>query len=117
MKQPSSAEGFGRARGDVHFFAGNAEVAKMFVDFGFTLSFTGVITFTDAYDKVIKNTPLDMIMTETDAPYVSPVPYRGGRNEPVYVKEIVKKIALVKNLPEEGVAEAIIANAKRVFSL
>src|SRR3990167_11268029 len=71
----------GGARGDVHFFAGNLEEAKAFTDFGFTLSFTGVITFTKDYDKVIKNTPLDMIMSETDAPYVTPVPYRGGRNE------------------------------------
>jgi TatD DNase family protein len=108
---------FGGARGDVHFFAGNTDVAKMFVDFGFTLSFTGVITFTDAYDKVIKNTPLDMIMSETDAPYVTPVPYRGKRNEPSYVKEIVKKIAEIKNLPEEEVARAIIQNAKRMFGI
>ncbi len=103
-------------RGDVHFFAGNIEEAKAFVDFGFTLSFTGVITFTTDYDEVIKNTPLDMIMSETDSPYVAPVPYRGKRNEPVYVSEVVKKIALVKNLSEDEVAEAIIANAKRVFT-
>ncbi|MEK7069311.1 MAG: TatD family hydrolase, partial [Patescibacteria group bacterium] len=88
-----------------------------FIDFGFTLSFTGVITFTDAYDKVIKNTPLNMIMSETDAPYVAPAPYRGKRNEPVYVKEIVKKIAQIKDLSEEEVAVAIIANAKRVFGV
>jgi TatD DNase family protein len=106
-----------RVKGDVHFFAGNTEEAKAFVDFGFTLSFTGVITFTTDYDEVIKNTPLDMIMSETDSPYVTPVPYRGKRNEPSYVREVVKKIALVKNLPEAEVAQAIIANAKRVFTL
>ena len=106
-----------KVKGDVHFFAGNTDVAKAFIDFGFTLSFTGVITFTDAYDKVIKNTPLDMIMSETDAPYVAPAPYRGKRNEPVYVKEIVKKIAQIKDLSEEEVAVAIIANAKRVFGV
>lgn len=115
--KPSSAQGFGRAKGNVHFFAGNKDEAKAFTDFGFTLSFTGVITFTHDYDEVIKNTPLDMIMSETDAPYVTPVPYRGHRNEPSYVKEIVKKIAEIKNLPEEEVARAIMANAKRVFSL
>lgn len=104
-------------KGDVHFFAGNVEEAKAFVDFGFTLSFTGVITFTTDYDEVIKNTPLNMIMSETDAPYVTPVPHRGKRNEPLYVSEVVKKIALIKNLPENEVAQAIISNAKRVFTL
>lgn len=106
-----------KVRGDVHFFAGNASVAKQFLDFGFTLSFTGVITFTDAYDKVIKETPLDMIMTETDSPYVTPAPYRGKRNEPSYVREVVKKIAAVKGLPEDEVARAVIKNAERVFGI
>ncbi len=104
-------------RGDVHFFAGTPEEAKSFTDFGFTLSFTGVITFTHDYDEVIKNTPLDMIMSETDSPYVSPVPYRGKRNEPSYVREVVKKIAEVKSLSESEVAEAVIANAKRIFAI
>ena len=108
---------YSKTKGDVHFFAGDWEIAKAFLDFGFTLSFTGVITFTHDYDEVIKNTPLDMIMSETDAPYVAPVPHRGRRNEPVYVKEIVKRIAEIKNLPEEEVARAIIANAKRVFRI
>lgn len=106
-----------KVKGDVHFFAGNWEEAKGFLDFGFTLSFTGVITFTHDYDEVIKNTPLDMIMTETDSPYVTPVPYRGKRNEPSYVREVVKRIAEIKGLPEDDVAQAIIANAKRVFKI
>jgi TatD DNase family protein len=104
-------------KGDVHFFAGGLAEAKAFLDFGFTLSFTGVITFTTDYDEVIKNTPLDMIMTETDCPYVTPVPHRGKRNEPVYVGEVVKKIALIKGLSEDEAARAIIANAKRVFGI
>jgi TatD DNase family protein len=104
-------------RGDVHFFAGNLEEAKAFLDFGFALSFTGVVTFTHDYDEVIKNTPLDMIMSETDSPYVSPIPYRGKRNEPSYVKEIVKKIAEIKGLPEIEVKDAIFANARRIFKI
>ncbi len=108
---------YAQVKGDVHFFAGGLPEAQAFLDFGFTLSFTGVITFTHDYDEVIKNTPLEMIMTETDSPYVAPVPYRGKRNEPVYVREVVKKIAEIKNLPEEKVAQAIISNAKRVFGL
>jgi len=104
-------------RGDVHFFAGSVDDARAFIDFGFTLSFTGAITYGKNYEEVIRSIPLDMIMSETDAPYVSPVPYRGKRNEPVYVKEVVKKIAEIKGLPESEVAEAIIANAKRVFDI
>ncbi|MDQ3245102.1 MAG: TatD family hydrolase [bacterium] len=117
-----------KVKGDVHFFAGSLDDAKDFLDFEFTLSFTGAITYPpkkDAngksvgadYAGIIKYTPLDMIMTETDAPYVSPVPYRGKRNEPVYVIEIVKKIAEIKNLPEAIVAEQILKNAKRVFGI
>ncbi len=108
---------YSKVKGDVHFFAGTWEEAKAFLHFGFTLSFTGVITFTDDYDEVIKDTPLSMIMSETDAPYVTPTPYRGKRNEPSYVREVVKKIAKVKNVSEGEVAEAIIKNARRVFGI
>ena len=108
---------YSKVKGDVHFFAGNLDDAKAFLDFGFTLSFTGVVTFTHDYDEVIRNTPLDKIMSETDSPYVSPIPYRGKRNEPVYVREIVKKIAEIKNLPEPEVAKAIILNAKQIFGI
>ena len=108
---------YSKVKGDVHFFAGNWKEAKCFLDFGFTLSFTGVVTFTHDYDEVIRNTPLDMIMSETDSPYVAPVPYRGKRNEPSYVKEVVKKIAEIKNLPEIEVVEALIKNTKRVFNI
>ncbi len=104
-------------RAHAHFFAGSWEVAQKFLARGDSLSFTGVITFTDAYDEVIKNAPLDRLMSETDAPYVAPVPYRGKRNESVYVKEVVSKIALLKNLPETEVAAQLLQNTKRVFDL
>ena len=58
-----------------------------------------------------------MIMSETDSPYVTPIPHRGKRNEPSYVKEVVKKIAEIKNLSESEVARAIVVNAKRVFKI
>ena len=114
-----------RVKGNVHFFAGSPEQAKKFLDFGFTLSFTGVITFPPKADQpradtlleVIKQIPLDMILSETDAPYVAPVPYRGKRNEPSYVREVVKRIAEIKGLDEEGVAKILIANARRVFAI
>lgn len=114
----------GGARGDVHFFAGTIEDAKSYLDFGFTLSFTGAITYPPKkdgsgcdYEAIIKMTPLDMIMTETDCPYVAPVPYRGKRNEPVYVSEITKKIAEIKGISTEEASSAILSNAKRVFGI
>lgn len=114
---------YAKVKGVVHFFAGTSTEAKAFSDFGFMISFTGAITFPQKkdrtgchYNEVVKNVPLDMILADTDSPYVAPAPYRGKRNEPVYVREIVKKIAEIKNLSEREAAEAIIVNAKRVFT-
>ena len=106
-----------KVKGDVHFFAGDWETAKKFLDLGFTLSFTGVVTFTHDYDEVIKNTPLDMILSETDAPYVTPVPYRGKRNEPLYVQEVVRAIARIRGEDLEKVSVQIMANSQRIFGL
>lgn len=105
-----------------HFFAGNVEDMKRFVELGVYISFAGPITYKPKpeicdYIAVIKEAPLDMILADTDSPYVAPVPYRGKRNEPVYVSEIVKKIAEIKGLSEEEVANAIFSNAKRLFDL
>ena len=104
-----------KVKGDVHFFAGNWETAKKFLDFGFTLSFTGVLTFTHDYDEVVRNAPLDMLISETDAPYVTPVPHRGKRNEPSYVAEVVRAIARIRGEDEENVRGQVIENVKRVF--
>ena len=106
-----------KVKGDVHFFAGDWEVARQFLDLGFTLSFTGVITFTHDYDEVVKNTPLDMLLVETDAPYVTPVPHRGKRNEPMYIPEIVKKMAQIKGILEEDARHQILLNSQRLFDL
>ncbi|MDO8728775.1 MAG: TatD family hydrolase [bacterium] len=100
-----------RLRGNVHFFAGNAEIAKRFFDIGFTISFTGVITFTHDYDEVIRIAPLSMIMSETDSPYVTPVPYRGRRNEPSYVSEVIKRMAEIREESEEVIRGALVNNA------
>jgi TatD DNase family protein len=109
-------------RGVSHFFAGSVEDMQRFVDMGIYVSFAGPITYKPNlkiadYEKVIKETPLEYILTDTDSPYVAPMPYRGKRNEPSYVKEIVKKIAEIKNLPEGEVAEAIVRNAKKLFGI
>lgn len=104
-------------RGDVHFFAGDWAIAKQFLDLGFTLSFTGVLTFTNDYHEVVKNTPLDMLLSETDAPYITPVPYRGKRNEPAHVAEVVKAIAGIKGETLEKTAATLLENAQRVFKI
>lgn len=100
-----------------HFFAGSIEELKLFLEAGYTVSFTGVITFTNDYNELVEYVPLDMVMSETDAPYVTPVPHRGKRNEPIFVKEVVKKIAEIKKLPLEQVKERLVENAFRVFKL
>ena len=106
-----------KVKGNVHFFAGDWDTAKRFLEFGFTLSFTGVITFTHDYDDVVRNTPLDMLLSETDAPYVTPVPHRGKRNEPAYVTEVVRAIAKVRGEDNDMVAVQLMENTKRVFNL
>ena len=106
-----------KVAGDVHFFAGNLDVAKRFLSLGFTLSFTGVITFARSYDEVVRETPLDMLLSETDAPYVSPTPHRGRRNEPGYVIEVVRAIARIKAMNEEDVARQLMTNVRRVFGV
>ena len=106
-----------KVKGDVHFFAGSWDIAKQFLDLGFTLSFTGVVTFTHDYDEVVRNTPIDMILSETDAPYITPVPYRGTSNEPMHVREVVKKLAEIKGVDEETMRTQIILNSQRVFAI
>jgi TatD DNase family protein len=101
----------GRVRGNIHFFASTPEMAERFFALGFTISFTGVITFAREYDEVIRRAPLDRIMSETDAPYVAPVPYRGKRNEPAYVQEVVARIAEIRGEDPELVQRALVQNA------
>ena len=105
-----------KVKGDVHFFAGDWATAQKFLDFGFTLSFTGVLTFTHDYDEVVKNAPLGMLLSETDAPYVTPVPHRGKRNESSYVVEVVRAIARIRGQDFDEVAAQLYENARRVFT-
>jgi TatD DNase family protein len=101
----------------VHFFAGDWTTAKKFLDIGFTLSFTGVITFTHEYDEIIRNAPLNMLLSETDAPYVTPAPHRGKRNESAYIPLIVQKIAEIRGEDGAKVAAQLLENATRVFGI
>lgn len=112
----------GDIKGVSHFFAGSVEDMKRFVEIGIYISFAGPITYKPKpeicdYESVIKETPIDMILADTDSPYVAPVPHRGLRNEPTYVADIVRKIAQIKGLDEETVAKQIVLNAKRLFDI
>lgn len=104
--------------GNAHFYAGTKEQAQQFFDIGFTISFTGVITFAQAaYEELVKYAPLDMIHGETDCPYVAPAPFRGRRAEPWMVQEVYKKIAEIKQLDEEEVRTQLMDNAKRFWKV
>lgn len=107
----------GELKGNAHFFAGNMEILKRFLNIGFSVSFTGVITFARNYDEYIKYAPLDRIMSETDAPFVAPSPYRGSRNSPLFVTEIVKKIAEIRDEDFENVRHNLLQNAIKFFKL
>jgi TatD DNase family protein len=112
----------GAKPGIAHSFVRTIDEARAFLDLGFYFTFAGNITFKPRADKpsadeVIKFIPIDRILSETDAPYLAPVPYRGTRNEPVYVIEVVKKLAELKNVSTEEMADAIARNAKRILGI
>lgn len=103
--------------GILHSFSGNLEQAKQYIGLGFKIAFNGIITFSRDYDEVVREIPLENILIETDCPYLTPVPYRGQRNEPAYVIEVAKKLAEIKGLNLEEVAEKTTKNAKEVFGV
>jgi len=100
-----------------HFFTGDISQAQEILKRGFYLGFSGIITFSETMDQVIRDTPLEKILIETDAPYVAPIPYRGSRNEPIYVKEVAKKIAQIKKLPLKEIEEVTFKNTLRLFKI
>lgn len=106
-----------KVHGNSHFFAGSLEDAKLFWDMGYSTSFTGVITFTDAYDDVVRAAPHELIHAETDAPYVAPRPYRGKRNEPLYVKEGVLRMAQLRGVGVDEMAAQLFENARAMFGV
>ncbi len=103
--------------GNVHFFVGDINIAKQFLDLGYTFSFGGVTTITSDYDEVIKFIPIESIHLETDSPYVAPKQYRGQRNSPEYLPVILKRIAEIKNINEEELVQILNQNAMRVFGI
>src|SRR3989338_1122427 len=111
-----------------HSFTGNLEEAREYINRGIYLGFNGIITFPPSRkatagtvpgmcDEVVKYTPLEQILLETDAPYLTPEPYRGQRNEPAYVIEVAKKVAELKSIPIEEVIEQTTNNCKNLFNI
>jgi TatD DNase family protein len=106
-----------KVAGNAHFYAGTTKQAQAFFDMGYTISFTGVITFAKPYKELVEYAPLDLIHAETDSPYVAPVPHRGQRCEPWMVQAVYKKIAEQKQLDEEVVREQLCKNAHTLWKL
>lgn len=109
-----------RLRGNVHFFVGNIEIAKQFLELGFTFSLGGVLTITSEYDEVVKFLPIESIHAETDSPYVSPRGPDGKkvsqRNSPLNVEIIINKIAEIKNISVEDLRLTLFKNFIRDFT-
>jgi len=106
-----------KLRGNSHFFTGTLEEAKRYWDIGFTTSFPGVITFANDYDAVVKNAPKELILSETDAPYATPVPHRGKHNEPSFVPLIVSRMAEIRGVDEDELKEQLLKNASTLTGL
>jgi TatD DNase family protein len=105
------------AWGVMHCFSGDEDRAWQYFQLGLIVSFTGLITFSKQWDSLLRRVPSDKFMVETDCPFMTPEPFRGKRNEPVLVEFVAKRIAEIKNLSEERVAEMTTGNARRLFGI
>lgn len=114
-----SEYGGARRRGVFHCFSGSMELANRAVEIGFMISFSGIVTFKKAGDlrAVAKQVPLDRLLIETDCPYLTPIPYRGKRNEPAYVVEVARCLAGLHGVELEELARITSENFKRFFEL
>lgn len=103
----------------IHCFTAPVEVAREYLDMGYYLSIGGAVTFKNAKHVVdsVKFAPLDRLLLETDAPYMTPVPFRGKRNEPKYISYVVKRIAELKCISPEEVIEQTTKNAREFYNI
>ena len=103
-------------RGTFHCFGGSIETAKQIMDMNFLMGIGGIVTYKKSgLEDTLKNVPLEYIVLETDAPYLTPVPYRGKRNEPSYIKIIAQRIAEIKDISLDEVARITTMNAEKIF--
>lgn len=106
----------GDLKGVFHCFSGNTEQAEKIIDLGFYMGIGGVVTFKNSgLDKVLEQINLEKIVLETDAPYLAPVPFRGKRNEPSYLKYVVEKLSEIKNMSVEEITQTTTSNAEKLF--
>jgi len=103
--------------GVVHCFSGDMGLAQEYFSLGLDISFNGLITFCSTWDYLIQKMPLDRLLIETDCPFLTPVPFRGQRNEPSLVKLVAERIAQIRHTTIECIAEATTANACRLFNI
>jgi TatD DNase family protein len=105
--------------GILHCFSGTRQDAAQFRNWGFLVSFAGNVTYkkADELRAVAREIPLDCLLTETDSPYLAPLPYRGKRNEPAYVREVTRALAALRGLAEEEMGELVVRNFARFFHL
>lgn len=105
-----------KPRGVFHCFSDDLLTAQQVMELGFFMGIGGVVTYKNAgLAEVVKDLPLEWLVLETDAPYLSPVPYRGKRNESAYITYVAAKVAALKGLPVATVAAITTANAKKIF--
>ena len=107
------------AGGVMHCFTETWEVAQRALDLGFHISFSGIVTFKNAVElkDVARRVPLDRMLIETDSPYLAPVPYRGKRNQPAWVRHVAEEIARLREVPVETIAAASSDNFFRLFGI
>ena len=110
-------EGADAVGGVMHCFTENWEIARLALDLGFYLSFSGIVTFKNAtiVKDVAQKCPLDRILVETDSPYLAPVPFRGKPNEPAYVRHVAEEIAKLRSISIESVHQATTDNFYSLF--
>lgn len=113
------AEHAGSTGGIIHCFSGSPEMAREYVRMGYLIGIGGVVTFKNGktLKQVVKETPIEYLVTETDCPYLAPEPFRGKRNDSSYLKYVVKTIAELKELPVETAEEILFENAKKLYRL
>jgi TatD DNase family protein len=104
-------------RGVIHSFTGTAEEAAIYHELGFYVAFNGILTFSKDLQKELAKIPLGQILVETDSPYLTPPPYRGKRNEPSYVQYVAQKVAEIKGISIDEVAERTVSNTVKLFGL
>lgn len=111
LKKPAEKKGI------IHSFVGGYKTARKFIELGYKIGLNGVITYSESFDRLIKEISLDDIVTETDCPYLTPVPHKGERNEPLNVRFVAEKIAKIKEISIEEVAEITTRNAQKLFKI